>query len=97
MCEVAAALYLIQNENDEASMLRLRGDDPAAISLLAAIRTGDLPSLQGILAEQPAMASAIIGDGAKSRMSRRTGQGIFQWTRRSSRSLRSSMRVPTPM
>jgi len=48
-------------------MLRLRGDDPAAISLLAAIRTGDLPSLQGILAEQPALASAIIGEGAKSR------------------------------
>jgi hypothetical protein len=26
-----------------------------------------LPSLQGILAEQPALASAIIGEGAKSR------------------------------
>jgi hypothetical protein len=34
--------------------------------LLAAIRTGDLPSLQAILAEQPALASAIIGEGAKS-------------------------------
>jgi len=67
MCEVAAAPVLIENENDEASMLRLRGDDPAAISLLAAIRTGDLPSLKGILAEQPALASAIIGEGAKSR------------------------------
>jgi hypothetical protein len=67
MCEVAAAPDLIENENDEASMLRLRGDDPAAICLLAAIRTGDLPSLQGILAEQPASASAIIGEGAKSR------------------------------
>ena len=60
-------LFWIENENDEAVMLRLRSDDPAAISLLAAIRTGDLPSLQGMLAKQPAMASAIIGEGAKSR------------------------------
>ena len=67
MCEVAAAPDLIENENDEALMLRLRGDDPAAISLLAAIRTGDLPSLQGMLAKQPALASAIIGEGAKLR------------------------------
>jgi ankyrin repeat protein len=67
MCGVAAANVLIDNENDEASMLRLRRDDSAALSLLAAIRAGDLPSLQGILAEQPALAFAIIGEGAKSR------------------------------
>ena len=60
-------LFWIENENDEAVMLRLRSDDPAAISLLAAIRTGDLPSLQGMLAKQPALASAMIGEGAKSR------------------------------
>ena len=65
--EPAAAAVLIENMNDEVPMLRLRGDDPAAISLLAAIRTGDLPSLQGMLAEQPALASAMIGEGAKSR------------------------------
>jgi len=67
MCDVAASPVLIENENDEALMLRLRGDDPAAISLLAAIRTGDLPSLQEMLAKQPALASAIIGEGAKLR------------------------------
>ena len=67
MCRGVAPPDLIENENDGASMLRLRSDDAAAISLLAAIRTGDLPSLQGMLAEQPPLASAMIGEGAKSR------------------------------
>jgi uncharacterized protein len=48
-------------------MLRLRNDDPLAISFLAAIRTGDLPSLRGLLGKHPALASAMIGEGGKSR------------------------------
>jgi 2-oxo-4-hydroxy-4-carboxy--5-ureidoimidazoline (OHCU) decarboxylase len=43
-------------------MLRLRDDDPLAMSLLAAIRSGDLPSLKRLLREHPALASATIGE-----------------------------------
>jgi ankyrin repeat protein len=48
-------------------MLRLRSDEPLAISLHAAIRTGDLASLKQLIDAQPALVSAIIGENGKSR------------------------------
>jgi uncharacterized protein len=48
-------------------MLRLHADNPLAMSVLAAIRAGDLPSLERLLREHPALASATIGEEGKSR------------------------------
>jgi ankyrin repeat protein len=48
-------------------MLRLRDDNPLAISLLEAIRNGDLAALRALLDQHPALAPARIGEDRKSR------------------------------
>ncbi len=43
-------------------MVTLRADDPAAVALAAAIRGGDLQSLERLLGERPGLAAARIVD-----------------------------------
>ena len=48
-------------------MMKLRADDPLATFLNDAIRTGDLPYLKRLLAENPGLASARISDDTRTR------------------------------
>ena len=49
--------------------MRLRHDDPLALSLTAAIKTGDLAAIEQLLSEHPELAAGRIGKNGKTRTS----------------------------
>jgi uncharacterized protein len=51
-------------------MLRLRNDDPLAVSLTEAIRAGDLASLERLANEHPNLATARIEKNGNARTRR---------------------------
>ncbi|CAN5162856.1 hypothetical protein BH18GEM1_BH18GEM1_20330 [soil metagenome] len=44
-------------------LLDIHTDEPLAVAVVEAIRTGDLPALKRLLAENPGLAQARLGDG----------------------------------
>jgi hypothetical protein len=48
-------------------MLRLRSDEPLAISLREAIHAGDLTSLKKLIDAHPTVVSAVVGEAGRSR------------------------------
>jgi uncharacterized protein len=51
-------------------MLTLHTEDPLAVAVVAAIRSGDVPALKRLLAANPGLATARLGDDDPDGMSR---------------------------